>query len=299
MAMPQTDRRLSPAFGGFIAPARARPELWRLALGCGLSLAIYLGVLIGIFALADLMDGTGGLSGQTARAETPGGTLLLLATFLGMALGPMLAARYLHRRPIRTLFGRAPRVLRHFAAAAGLAAATYGLALGAWFAMFDATPRLDPELWLMLLPLSLAGLLLQTGAEELLFRGYLQQQLAARFRSPVAWMVLPSLVFGALHFDPATAGANALIYAAATAVFALAAADLTAATGSIGAAWGLHMVNNVFAVLIVAVDGTLPGLALFTTPYAADDTGPLRLLLLGDVAVLVLTWALIRRALRR
>jgi DNA-directed RNA polymerase subunit RPC12/RpoP len=39
------------------------------------------------------------------------------------------------------------------------------------------------------------GVLIQTGAEEVLFRGYLQQQLAARFASPIAWMVLPSAIF--------------------------------------------------------------------------------------------------------
>ncbi len=50
--------------------------------------------------------------------------------------------------------------------------------------------------------------LIQTGAEELVFRGYLQQQLAARFASPLIWMVLPALIFGAVHYDPATAGPN-------------------------------------------------------------------------------------------
>ena len=33
----------------------------------------------------------------------------------------------------------------------------------------------------------------QTSSEELLFRGYLQRGLAYRFRSPLAWAVLPTL----------------------------------------------------------------------------------------------------------
>ncbi|MDJ0826296.1 MAG: type II CAAX endopeptidase family protein [Rhodobacter sp.] len=291
--------RLSPAFEAYIRPARGYPQLWRLALGCGVIVLTYLGLLVAIISAAGALAGSEAMMRTAAEAETPAGTLVLLATFLGMAVGPMLAAWLLHARAPSTLFGHAPRVLRHFAAAAALSAAIYLPPLAAWFWAFDAVPRLDPALWLTLLPLGLAGLALQTGAEELVFRGYLQQQLAARFRSPIAWMILPSLVFGVVHFDPNTAGSNAALYAAATAVFALAAADLTARTGSLGAAWGLHFANNVFAVLIVAVDGTLPGLALYTTPYSADDTGTLRLLIAGDIAVLVLAWAALRRTLGR
>ncbi|MDJ0629759.1 MAG: CPBP family intramembrane metalloprotease [Rhodobacter sp.] len=251
-----------------------------------------------IVTAAGALTGAGGMN-QVANAATPAGTLILLATFLGMALGPMLAVRLLHRRPVGSLFGRAARAIRDFAGAAAIATVIYAAAVAVWFAVFDATPQLDPILWLALLPLSLAGIALQTGAEELVFRGYLQQQLAARFRSPVVWMILPSLIFGAVHYDPATTGGNALLIVGATGIFGLAAADLTAATGSLGAAWGLHFANNVFAILIVAVDGTLPGLALYTTPYAADDNGLLPMLILGDVAVLILTWFILRRALQR
>ena len=57
-------------------------------------------------------------------------------------------------------------------------------------------------LWLSFLPLAMAGILLQTGAEELLFRGYLQQQFAARFKSAGPWLILPSVLFGLAHYDP-------------------------------------------------------------------------------------------------
>ena len=58
--------------------------------------------------------------------------------------------------------------------------------------------------WLIGLIPALALILMQVAAEEVAFRGYLLQQLRARFRSPLVWAVLPALVFGALHFDPAT-----------------------------------------------------------------------------------------------
>ena len=47
-------------------------------------------------------------------------------------------------------------------------------------------------------------------------------------------MSLPSLLFGLLHYDPLTFGPNALPLAIWSAVFGLAAADLTARAGKTG-----------------------------------------------------------------
>jgi uncharacterized protein len=47
----------------------------------------------------------------------------------------------------------------------------------------------------------------------------------------------------------------------AAATFGLIAADLTARTGSIGAAWGFHFANNTMAITILATDGTITGLS--------------------------------------
>lgn len=290
------------AFAQFVAPARARPQLWRLMLGLPVALGVYLGFVV--LLLAALWLGLG--TEDTARwidriitASTPTATLLLLLTFLGMGLGALAAARLMHARAPATLFGPMPRVLRDFVVAGAIAAVILGGGAALWFVRFDAAPGLDVALWLSFLPLALVGVLIQTGAEELLFRGYLQQQLAARFASPLAWLVLPSAVFGLVHFDPAGAGGNAWLIVGAAAIFGLAAADLTRATGSIGAAWGFHFVNNAIALLILATQGTLPGLALYLTPYDIDDTQLIRGLVLSDVLAMVLTWGAIRLALRR
>jgi hypothetical protein len=123
------------------------------------------------------------------------------------------------------------------------------------------------------LPLALVGVLIQTGAEEVLFRGYMQQQLAARFSSPLMWMILPSAIFAALHYQPEIMGDNTWLMMAAVFVFAVLAADLTAVTGNIGAAWGMHFVNNALAILVVATDGPLSGLALFMAPISPAAAG--------------------------
>lgn len=289
-----------PAHEDFVAPARARPQIWRIIVGLVLALAVYGGGIALVFGAIYVVSGSDGIqywATEMVTATGPTGTLLILATFLGMAIGPMIAVMVLHRRSIRSLFGPLPRVVRHFLVALAVCAVAYGLSY-----LIPSDLRIEPAmeraLWLSFLPLALVGVLLQTGAEELLFRGYLQQQLAARFASPLVWMVLPSVLFGFLHYQPEVMGDNALYIVAATGLFGLLAADLTAKTGSIGAAWGFHFANNVVAILIVALDGPLSGLALYTAPLSAASA-EIRPLILLDMGTTVVTWILIRMAVSR
>ncbi|WP_185962121.1 CPBP family intramembrane glutamic endopeptidase [Palleronia caenipelagi] len=286
----------------YIAPARTRPQFWRLLAGTLTMLLVY---LLGLLALGAVLVWHGGEDGalrmmsELMSPVTPAGTLLLLATFAGMALGPMLAVRLWHRRSVGSLFGPRTVVMRDFLRAGALIGTLLALSITVWSQGFDAVPGLPFDTWIGLLPVALPLILLQTGAEELVFRGYLLQQLAARFRSPWVWLVLPSVIFGALHYDPGSAGDNALFVAASATLFGLMAADLTRVTGSLGAAWGLHFVNNVVALLFVATDGTITGLALHLTPYTAAEMGASPLVMVGDLATTALVWALMRWWLRR
>jgi membrane protease YdiL (CAAX protease family) len=286
------------AHADFVAPARLRPALWRLIVGLGLVLAVY---AIGIAAIFGILVAVSGVSGANAwmgrmvAADTPTATLLVLATFIGMALGPMLAVRVLHRRSVASLFGPRRRLLRHFAIAAAICAVLNGLTALIPSAVVPA-PNLDPVLWAAFLPLALVSILVQTGAEEILFRGYVQSQLAARFASPLAWMVLPSALFAMLHYQPGIMGDNAWIVVASVFLFALCAADLTARTGTIGAAWGFHFANNAVAMLFLALDGPLSGLALYTVPMEAVPAADLRPMLLSGMGVTLGIWLSIRFA---
>lgn len=292
--------RLPPGLHRYVAPALRYNALWRVLVGLGICLAVYLVWILLVVTAIKWTLGARTLADAMAllgRTDAPGGLLLVLSTFFGMALGPMVAARLLHGRGAATLFGPRATVLRDFVLCAGLTGVAYALALLPWVLWFDAVPNLDPGTWLRLLPITLIALLVQTVAEELVFRGYLQQQLAARFRTPLVWMILPSLLFGAVHYDPATAGDNVGLLMLTAAVFGLAAANLTAVTGSLGAAWGLHFTNNLVALALLSTEGSLTGLSLFKTPYGID-TPVLPWLVLVDLMTLGVAWGLCRAALR-
>lgn len=292
----------SPHFDAFVAPARPTAALWRTLLGAGLIALVYAGSFAAALGTVLLLLGPAAartLALSLVEPRSPAVALFLLGSFVGMATGPLVVVRLVHRRALGTLFGRPPRVLRDFVIAALTVGGLYAFTFGLWSLPYDARPNLDPASWAALLPLTLCGILLQTGAEELVFRGYLTQQLAARFRTPLVWAVLPSLLFGLIHYAPAMHGANAAMVIGGATLFGLLATDLTAATGSLGAAWGFHFANNVMALAVLATDGGVTGLALYVTPYAADEAGVARLALAADYGGLVAAWALCRLVLVR
>lgn len=122
--------------------------------------------------------------------------------------------------------------------------------------------------WLAWLPVTIAVLVIQTGMEELYFRGYLQQQFAALSDKRWIWMGLPSLLFGIAHYMNGFGPADGVLYVIWATLLGLACADLTARTGNIGTAVGLHLSNNLFAFMLVGMkDLPSSGLALFLYPY--------------------------------
>ncbi len=286
----------------FIAPARRTAEVWRLFPAAAVIVGIYLGLL---FLLGAYLTSTYGqlitwaLFQRIARGDTPGAMLLLLWTFAGLAVGPIVAVRLIHGRAAGTLFGpSARRTIADFRTVAlpviGLHAALLPLALGAE----EIRPGVALGTFLGYLPFALVGLLIQTGAEELVFRGYLQQQLAARFRHPAIWMGVPSALFAWGHYLPADFGGNAWAVALWAGIFGLLAADLTARTGTLGAALGFHFANNVGAVLLVGIENNLDGLALWSLPVDLSDPGVIGPALAVDFATMLTSWLLARIALR-
>lgn len=277
-----------------IAKASCRPQLWRLIGGLLTVFAIATGWTAATFLIAERVLAPAAFG--IVDGNTPVGTLLFLSTIAGgFGFGTWLAARLWQGRTLGDLVGRGARTLRDFARAALM---TFFLAAVAWLIVLPFTDPLQPNLpfgeWLRFLPLALVLILLQTGAEELLFRGYLQSQLAARFQADWVWLLVPSLLFGLMHYLPGETAGPGLLYIASTMLFGVIAADLTARTGSIGTAWGLHFANNVIAILVIVYVGAASGLGLYSAG-TIEDALTLSPLLLLDVGVLLVLWVLIRR----
>ncbi|PVA10153.1 CPBP family intramembrane metalloprotease [Pelagivirga sediminicola] len=276
--------------------------LWRLLLGCVLTTAVFLVLSFFYSQLCDiaLPDAAWGRDGKgLAEATTPWGALANLFLFGLLITALALVLPLLHRRRLRGLLGPA-------ALAVGQAGRAGAYILGIYVLVsllpvpegLDILPQVPVQTWLMFLPATLLGLLIQVSAEEIVFRGYIQSQLAARFSHPAVWMVLPSILFGLLHYQPGVMGETAWLIVAWAVLFGLAAADLTARSGTLGPAIALHLINNFSAIALIAPHGNFDGLALFTFPFGPDDTALLMQWMPVDLMVLLCSWLAARLALR-
>ncbi len=271
------------AFERYIASGGQRPGLWRVLAGLGIIVAAWVAGTAGILFLwttwTAVATGDPGfarerLAGALA-GDDPEVVAVLLATFAGIWLGVLVATNILHRQRLGTLFAPDCRVrtgdLGKGLLVAG-AFATGSTLIGMMIAEPIAT-ALPLPVWLALLLPLIALVFVQATAEELIFRGYVLQQLALRSRNPLVWAVLPSAVFGMLHWAGDLPGEAAAYYVATTFLMGLTLAALVWRTGTLWAAIGVHVGFNVFGLTVIGAEGVLSGAQLFL--FRSDDVLPL------------------------
>lgn len=285
-------------FKAFIAPAIPGSAIWRLIVGMIVIGVIYFGgvILTGVAAAASEPDNPERAIMALVEGNTRLSLGLILFSFIGAIIGVMLATRLAHQRSPLTLFGPIRPMTRHFLIAMAVFFVLQAVIYGAWAYFFDGDVQRPLSSVLAFLPIAAVLVLIQTGAEELLFRGYLMQQLGARFRSPIIWFLLPPVIFGLLHYNPEMMGDLTWVAIVAITITGLLWTDLTRVTGNIGAAWGWHFANNFMLMNFLGNAGELNGFVWMTTPYAVEDLPPA--LFLIDMCIAVATWAILRRLLR-
>jgi membrane protease YdiL (CAAX protease family) len=287
----------------FIAPARGTAQIWRLCLGLVMAAALFL-------ALSQLVFGTlfqvmepetvevilaDGQTGQTA-----GGMLIVLFQLGLLAVAAALVVIMVHKRGPVSLIGEPGVAVRQFGV---VLLAMLILMAVVWVLPpygYDAPLQRNMDLgrWLLLLPVALCAVLVQSGAEEVFFRGYIQQQLAARFKSPLVWMFVPAALFGIAHYLPDSAGSNAWTIVAWATMFGVLMADLTARSGTLGPAIAVHFVNNLSAMVLTSVPDDMSGLALYVLPFGLSDEAQMAAWLPVDFGFMLVSWLVARLAIR-
>lgn len=228
-------------------------------------------------------------SAQVAFYEgvTPFGTLAQFGIFGASAIVFVKVLRRVHGRGFWSLIGpyrTAWLDLRKAAVAVGAILILVQVVLP-WGAWGEPSQVRSLAGWLMLLPLAVAAILIQVTTEEIVFRGYLQQQLACLSSSRWVWMAIPSLMFGFWHFWNGNSIAEGVVYVFWATLLGIACADLTARTGTLGAAIGLHFATNFTAIMFIATEGwPMSGLALVLYSYQDPD------LLSAEIAEVVGVW---------
>ncbi|MEM1300470.1 MAG: CPBP family intramembrane glutamic endopeptidase [Pseudomonadota bacterium] len=286
----------SDAFEEYLAPARAARGFWRPVLGLIIIMGLWvigmivvvMGWMLWRWAELGNLHGAVEALGQLGQGGGAEPVVIMLLSFAGIWAGAAVAAVVMHGQAFGTLFEPAKRILfSDFGKGVLLAAAFSGLSLLVAM-LFIATPvRAQPMGdWLVLFVPLMALVFIQATGEELIFRGYLLQQLAIRFRSPIAWAILPSILFGLLHAGN-TDGEAAYYYIAITGITGVTLAALVWRAGNLWIAVGLHWGVNMSSLTLVGADGIMAGTQLWLFP-AETLMSLLQLNLLSAVALLVL-----------
>ena len=284
-----------------VAPAREKSDILRLIVGLVTITLLYVVMLMLGRSLASAIMGDAWVqtAAMTPGLTTPTQMLTILASF-GFMIGAVCLAVILlhHRHPVTILGGWRPSGAQFLRSMRGLI--PYLALIGAFtFFAEDLQSNLSFSLWLSLLPLTLFFLLIQVSAEELLFRGYLQSQLAARGLHKSIWILLPSVLFGLLHYDPTVMGEAAPWIVIWTIGFGILAADLTARSGTLGPAIAFHFAVNFMAIALIGFGDYLGGLTLYIYPFSVTETERLMSYLPVDAIGMLLAYLSVRLALRR
>lgn len=285
---------VSRRFRDFAAGAAAlggRTALWRVPFCL---VAVVAGQILATIVIFGLYDGFSRQAiAATAGPLTPDRVILFLLTFIGPILFLLLSVRLLHGLGPRDLLGPARRFPAGQALAGfGIVAVVAGCGVGISMLVEPLVPNLPFGRWVLFAAPALGVLVIQVLAEELVFRGYLQGRLAARFSLPAVWLLVPAALFGVLHWQPSTFGANAWIVVLAASLMGLITGHVTARTGSIAAAFGLHLANNVTGLLVVATPGELASLSLWLHPIDLSNIPEARAALLGNVATIAVAYGI-------
>jgi membrane protease YdiL (CAAX protease family) len=239
---------------------------WRylLAVMLGVILTIVFGAaLFAVGELAHILPAD--TAEQIQHPDRPTMFFGVTAAIFGLlVLGFALAIRWVHHKRARDLLG-------------AWSWRGYSLGFAVWAVVVAVTALLDfaiapsgfkvtagPQIGALAV-MALAGLAIQTFAEEFVFRGYITQGLMLAIKRPVPAAMVSGLIFGAIHIP------NGVPQAVSATVFGVVLALIAIRTGGIAFGSGLHLANNLFAAIVLVSGGDVfkgsPGLFAQDTPH--------------------------------
>ncbi len=181
---------------------------------------------------------------------------LLLLPFAFVLIAVILCVRYIHKRPVLSVFtSRKTFDWKRFVFAFLLWGSIMGVSL--LISILTGAPiefKLDWNAFVPLLLVSFFILPIQTTAEEVFIRGYLFQAFGRFFKKGWIPIILTGTIFGLLHGanpEVAKIGSILLIFYILTGIFL---GIMTQMDGGLELSMGYHAVNNIFASVVLTND---------------------------------------------
>lgn len=263
-----------PQLGTFLRPHSEKYSLWRWIGGLALILLLWLVVgaipLITMYALQADDSLIAALSNRAQLyrfMETRLGFALNLSAFIMFAIGIFWVQKGLFGKTTQQIITGANRirwrkVFGGFVGCAIIFCAYNALVYYLYPGVFRY--NFNPETFAVFFIIVLILTPVQSGAEELLFRGYLSQAVGQWISSPIVVFVLTSAIFAAFHLINPGAFETPVFYLFALFAMGMGMSALVYFEGGLESAIGFHTANNIFIFTLVGykTDG-LPAQAVF------------------------------------
>jgi membrane protease YdiL (CAAX protease family) len=190
--------------------------------------------------------------------------LMNLLPFLGGFIGILLAIKYIHKKPVISIFTSNKKFNY----------TKFVKAIFIWFALsvifeytmskytgFEYVFNFNLEKFLPLLLISIVFIPFQAGMEELLFRGYLFQGINLVTKNKIVSLLVCASVFGLMHLANPEVAEHGILLTLPTYIFmGLILGLVVVLDNGLETALGIHIINNIYACVIV----TFPESALQT-----------------------------------
>ena len=208
--------------------------------------------------------------------------------------------KFVHRIPMNVLFGSSSKLdlqllLRGFLAmlflGIGIEAILQFIPAVSKYIYYESNKVLFLSDWIKWLLPVILFIFVQSAAEEIVFRGYLLQTIWSKSASYLYAVICPSLIFGLLHFDSQSFGANAWYYCSNTFVVGCLLCLVTLHTGNIALAFGLHWGGNTVSLVFFGIHGNLDGMALWLT-YLDPQSEAMGVALIFSTIFVILIYSL-------
>ncbi|MBC6402718.1 MAG: CPBP family intramembrane metalloprotease [Hyphomonadaceae bacterium] len=229
---------------------------------------------------------------------SPAAYMLMLLTFPATLTGVYLVQKFIHKRTLISLHTAAGRIdWMRILFAVAVTWTVYAVVMGALH--FTGTSPLqntfDPARFFTYALVTLLFIPLQSGTEEVIFRGYLNQGFGHFIPGRWTVFVITSAAFASLHLanPESVAGAREggfmhLAVMSSYFMFGFLLSVLVYYEGGLEAAIGVHAANNMFAALFVNYEGSvLPTPSVFLAVSNPPVDLPVMVLSLGVVVFIL------------
>lgn len=224
-----------------------------------------------------------------------------LLAFLIIFLAVPLIVRVVHKRPwwsvaIPTLRFRAWDFLAGLWVSFAVAAVATLVFNATGTLPLQRNPDFDLPTVLLLVVIGFVGIFIQTGAEELTFRGYFTQFVRRFTSSKILFLGIPALLFAAPHISNIAKFGGSPLAMAPYFIAGLTYGWAAYRSGSLWMSVALHLVNNFTGVVFVGAKGdAIPSAAPYLLEVPSLALGTVVILIQAVVTVIALSF-LMKRA---